>query len=131
MNNKLTHFAIYVDDIARASAFYNNVFGWATNSYGPPDFLQLKTNDSDNGELIGALQDRKYSSVKEKVIGFECSIGVDNVDKVANSVIEAGGEILIPKTEIPYVGCLIKFKDTEGNLVCAIQYQDHINEQMK
>lgn len=28
----------------------------------------------------------------------------------------------MPVTEIPYVGKLFKFLDTEGNLLCAIQY---------
>lgn len=129
--NKLTHFAIYVEDIERASSFYNKVFGWATSSYGPSDFLQLKSDSSDDGELIGALQDRKYSPVSEKVIGFECSISVDNIDETADIVTKSGGKILMPKMEIPHVGSLIKFSDTEGNIVCAIQYQDHIKEHMK
>jgi len=32
-----------------------------------------------------------------------------------------GGQILMPKTAIPYVGWITKFLDTEGNLICAMQ----------
>lgn len=128
MDNKLSHVAIFTEDIGRAKSFYNKVFKWDFSSYGPDDFAQINTDD---GQLIGALQDRKYQLTNEKVIGFECSISVANVDEIATQVGEAGGEVLMPKTEIPNVGWLIKFKDTEGNIVCAMQYQDHIREAMK
>jgi len=34
---------------------------------------------------------------------------------------------VLPKTEIPSVGWIIKFLDTEENLVCAMEY--HKNRQ--
>jgi len=124
MKNKLTHFAIYIDDIDRAKKFYSKLFGWDFNSYGPSDFLQIKTGESEGAELIGALQARKYSPIEDKIIGFECSIEVVNLDETVESVIENGGKILMQKTAIPYVGWLSKFLDTENNIVCAIQYDD-------
>lgn len=131
MDNKLSHFAIFIDDIDRAKAFYSKVFEWGFESYGPADFVQIKSNTGESGQLMGALQDRKYQMTEEKVIGFECSINVDDVDAIAELVTSSGGEILMSKTEIPYVGSLIKFKDTEGNIVCAMQYQEHIRAAMK
>lgn len=122
MENALTHFAIYIDDLERASNFYTHVFNWGVRSFGAPDFLQITSGNNSDGPPIGALQHRKYSPVEEKVIGFECSISVENVDAVAEKIQAAGGEIVLPKTEIPGVGFVIKFRDTEGNLVCAMQY---------
>ncbi|MEI9809848.1 MAG: VOC family protein [Bacteroidota bacterium] len=43
MKNKLTHFAIHIDDIDRAKDFYSNVFEWGFASYGPTDFLQIQS----------------------------------------------------------------------------------------
>jgi len=122
MSNKLTHFAIHIDDIERAKNFYEGVFDWGFNSYGQEDFLQIKADKSDNGELIGALQARKYSPISEKVIGLECSIGVENIDDIIEKVKSNAGQVLMPKTTIPYVGYIAKFLDTEGNLICGIQY---------
>lgn len=122
MNNKLTHFAIHTDDIDRAKKFYGEVFNWAFNSYGQDDFMQIKTNASEEGELIGAIQSRKYSPLPEKIIGLECSIGVENIDDIIEKVKAHGGQILMPKTLIPSVGWVAKFLDTEGNLICGIQY---------
>ena len=38
----LRHFAINADDVPRAKAFYEKVFGWNFNPWGPPDFYQVK-----------------------------------------------------------------------------------------
>lgn len=124
MKNKLTHFAVYTDDIERAKDFYNQVFDWGFNSYGQSDFLQIKDDKTGKGELIGALQSRKYSPVPDKIIGLECSISVENIDTVIEKIKQNGGKILMEKTAIPYVGWIAKFLDTEGNLLCAIQYDD-------
>ncbi len=121
MKNKMTHFAIHIDDMDRAKNFYEGVFDWGFASYGPPDFLQIKADQTDSGELIGALQSRKYSPVKEKIIGLECTVSVESVDEIIKRVEDKGGQILMPKTAIPYVGWITKFLDTEGNLVCAMQ----------
>ena len=117
----MTHFAIHIDDIERAKNFYGEVFEWGFASYGPQDFLQIKADKTENGELIGALQSRQYSPLKEKIIGLECTITVENVDEIIQRVKNNGGQILMPKTAIPYVGWITKFLDTEGNLVCAMQ----------
>lgn len=124
MGNKLTHFAIYTDNIERAKKFYDSVFDWGFNAYGQEDFLQVKVDKSANGELIGALQSRKYSPVPEKIIGLECTIAVENIDEIIEKVKRNGGQVLMPKTTIPYVGYIAKFLDTEGNLICAMQYDN-------
>lgn len=125
MKNKLTHFAIHIDDIERAKNFYDQVFDWGFHSYGQSDFLQIKADKTENGELIGALQSRKYSPVPEKLVGLECTIGVESVDAIVQKVTSNGGKMVMPKTAIPYVGWIAKFLDTEGNLVCAMQYDSN------
>ena len=124
MKNKITHFAVHIDDIEYAKKFYDGVFDWGFNSYGPNDFLQIKADKSENGELIGAMQSRKYSPVADKIIGLECTIGVEHIDDIIEKVKRNGGQVLMTKTPIPSVGWIAKFLDTEGNLICAMQY-DH------
>jgi len=121
MKNKITHFAIHTDNIERSKSFYEHVFDWGFTAYGPPDFFQIRADQTENSEPIGALQARTYSPVKEKVIGLECTVTVKSVDEIIKRVQNNGGEILMPKTAIPYVGWITKFLDTEGNLLCAMQ----------
>lgn len=120
----MTHFAIHTDNIERAKKFYDGVFEWGFSSYGQSDFLQIKADKTENGELIGAMQSRKYSPVTEKIIGLECTIGVESIDEIIEKVKSNGGQVLMPKTAIPYVGWISKFLDTEGNLICAMQYDN-------
>ena len=124
MKNKLIHFAIHTDDIHRAWTFYGQVFGWGFNAYGPSDFLQIKTDKTEKSELIGALQSRKSSPVSGRLIGLECTIGVENIDEIVELVKKNNGQVLMQKTAIPYVGWIAKFLDTEGNLICAMQYDN-------
>ncbi|MCC1484373.1 VOC family protein [Winogradskyella immobilis] len=126
MKHKPVHFAIYIDDMDRAKTFYSNLFGWNYNNYGPDDFLQIKDSDTNDAQLIGALQSRKYSPIAEKINGFECSIETENIDELILKIKNNNGEIVMPKTEIPHVGWLVKFLDTEGNILCAIQYHKRV-----
>ncbi len=124
MTHKMTHFAIHIDDMERAKQFYEEVFDWGFTTYGPSDFAQIKADRTGNGELIGALQSRAYSPVPEKIIGLECTVAVESVAEIVKKVVSSGGQILMPQTEIPHVGWITKFLDTEGNLVCAMEYHN-------
>ena len=125
MINRLKHFAIYIDNMDRAKTFYSNLFNWEFNSFGPEDFLQIKDSNKKDAELIGALQSRKYSPLDNNIIGFECSFAVVDIDDIIKRITDNKGTIVMPKTEIPYVGWLVKFLDTEGNILCAVQYFDN------
>ncbi len=122
--NKLTHFAVYTDDIERAAAFYQSVFSWQIQSVGQQGFMQISHTDNLE-QPIGALQDRMYSPLLEKVNGLECSIEVADIGETQKAVERAGGKVVMPVVEIPGVGKLFKFTDTEGNLLCVIQYVLH------
>jgi predicted enzyme related to lactoylglutathione lyase len=122
MPDALVHFAIHADDVSRAEDFYRRVFKWSFQRYGPPDFVQVKDENGGDLPVRGAIQSRKYNVLGSNVLGFECSVQVDDLDATAKAVENAGGKILMGRTAIPGVGWIIKFQDSEGNLVCAITY---------
>jgi len=120
--NPVLHFNIYADDVERARTFYESVFGWSFTPWGPPDFYLIRTGDEGIG---GALA--KRMEVKEPGtagIGYECTVGVEDVDAIGVSIDKHGGRVTMPKFEIPTVGWLIRFVDTEGNVACAMRYHD-------
>jgi predicted enzyme related to lactoylglutathione lyase len=122
--NHLAHFAVHANDLARAQAFYGKVFGWQFEPWGPPGFFIIKTGEPEKGKAIqGALHQRIEPVTGKEMIGFECSIAVDDIDATLAAVQKNGGTIIMPKATIPTVGTLIKFLDPEGNFVCAIQYE--------
>ena len=124
MTNQLSHFAIHADDLDRARQFYGGVFGWTFQGFGGgpmTDFCQIKDAAGTLLKPLGAMQSRKFNPAPQPVIGFECSITVDDVDTIARAAEANGGKIVMKKAPIPGVGWIVKFLDTEGNLVCAVQ----------
>ncbi len=115
----LRHFAINADDVQRAKRFYEGVFGWTFNPWGPPDFYQ--TRDAAAG-VSGALQKRRELVPGAVMRGFEATLGVEDIDATIAAVEAAGGKIVMPPYRIEGVGELIYFEDTEGNLVGAMKY---------
>ncbi len=122
MANNVKHFAINAGDIARARRFYERVFGWKITPGGPPDFFQIETGDARDPGVKGALQKRRELVPGKRMIGYECSISVADVDKVAAAVKASGGKILMERTTIRTVGHLVFFEDSEGNVAGAMQY---------
>lgn len=119
MPNPLCHFAIHADDCQRALAFYQGVFGWRIEPWGPPGFWRILT---DQPGVEGALHKRLEPLSGTGMRGFECSISVNDVAKTTELIQKQGGKIVAPGYLIQGVGTVLKFQDTEGNHVSAIQY---------
>ncbi|HEX4351914.1 MAG TPA: VOC family protein [Polyangiales bacterium] len=119
---RLAHFSINADDVARARRFYERVFGWNFVAWGPPDFYQIQTRDGATPGPFGALQRRRDLIAGERTNGFECTISVASIDETAAAVAAAGGTVLLAKSVIMGVGSLMFFRDTEGNVFGAMEY---------
>jgi predicted enzyme related to lactoylglutathione lyase len=120
--NNLSFFAVHADDVGRAQRFYEKAFGWKFEPWGPPDFNLISTGTKSDPGIGGALHKRHELVPGQRTIGYECSISVADIDAAAKAIVRAGGTILLEKFEIPTVGWLIKFRDTEGNVAGAVQY---------
>jgi predicted enzyme related to lactoylglutathione lyase len=118
----LSHFAINADDVPATRRFYENVFGWQFNAYGPPNFYQIRPPQG--GDVIGAIQQRRELVPGQPTVGFECTVAVPDVDAVIAAVTVNGGRILMDKMTIPGVGDLVFFADPSGNVAGAMRY-DH------
>ena len=125
-SNNVVHFAIHANEVSRAKSFYENVFAWQFEEWGPPDFYLIRTGTSENRGIRGALQKRTDELSGTGTMGFECSISVADLHATIVSIEAHGGTIVVKEVEIPTVGRLIKFADTEGNLACAIQYNEGV-----
>lgn len=119
MSATLRHFAINADDVGRARTFYESVFGWRFDAWGPPGFYQIK--NAGQG-LLGALQERRELVPGVRVAAYETSMGVVDLRATMAAVEAGGGRIVMQPYRIEGVGELIYFEDTEGNLVGAMQY---------
>ena len=111
--NRVVHFEFSADEPERASEFYRKVFGWEIAKWeGPVDYWPVKTGEEGEPGINGGIKDRPEPGITTVV-----TIEVESVDDVLEKVVASGGEILMPKTEIPGVGFHAYFRDTEGNTV--------------
>ncbi|MCU0634088.1 MAG: VOC family protein [Gemmatimonadaceae bacterium] len=119
--NSIAHFAINADDTDRARRFYERVFGWRFQSWGPPGFWMIERADGGPPGVLGSLQGRRDLG-DARLNAFEVTIAVSDAHATAERIAANGGTILMPPTVIPTVGTLCWFRDAEGNVAGIMQY---------
>jgi uncharacterized protein len=124
MPSNLASFALHVDDVDRARRFYEAVFGWEFEPWGPPGFYLIHTGPDDDPGIQGLMHARSEPRTGTGRSGVEPTFAVDDLDAVAAAVEEHGGKIVFPPSAIPTVGTLLRFLDPEGNDIGAMRY-DH------
>lgn len=123
-NYGVVHFAIEADDVDRARAFYEGVFGWRFEAWGPPGFYRALSGTAEVPGIEGALYARTVPRRgDDAMVGYRCTIGVPDLDATTQAVVANGATIRTERSTIPGVGSLIEFADPEGNIVCAMQYE--------
>jgi predicted enzyme related to lactoylglutathione lyase len=121
---RVIHFEIHAADPDRAERFYSGVFGWNAQHYGGPmDYRLLTTGPDDDTGINGAILRRQGPGPEDAppVSAYVCVIQVDSIDDIERAVPAAGGEQVVDRMEVPEVGQLAYFKDTEGNIFGALQ----------
>ncbi|MDY7396385.1 VOC family protein [Aureibaculum sp. 2210JD6-5] len=117
--NSVVWFEIYVNNMDRATKFYETVFDIKLESLPNPtdDPMEMKTfpGDMENHGSNGALV---------KMEGFEAGgngtlvyFGSKDCTTEESRVEKAGGKIVKPKMSIGEYGFITLFFDTEGNMV--------------
>jgi uncharacterized protein len=120
---RVVHFEIHCADVDRAERFYRDVFGWNIQRWegGPFDYRLVTTGPGHEPGIDGALVERRGKIDGEAVIAYVNTIGVNDLAEVERRVAEGGGSVVVERNEIPCVGHLTYFKDTEGNIFGALQ----------
>ena len=123
MANNLSFFSIHADDLDRARRFYERVFGWRFEPWGPPGFYLIHTGDAPSPGILGSLSNRREPLTGTGMRGYECTISVGDIDETIRAVEANGGQTIMAKFHIPTVGHGFYFRDTEGNHAGAMQYE--------
>ena len=120
--NNLSHFAIECDDVERAKRFYEAVFGWRIQAWGPPDYYQIFTGTAEQPGILGDLRTRREPLAGTGCRGFEATINVASLADIMAAVEANGGRIVSKPYRIEGVGDLAYFEDTEGNRAGLMQF---------
>ncbi len=120
MKNAISWFEIPANDLARATTFYETIFGV---SLIPMDMDNIRMRmfplDDMMNDVGGAVVDsggfHRPSLTDGPLIYLN---GNPDLQNVLDKVEAAGGKIMVPKTEIsPDYGFMAVFIDTEGNRI--------------
>lgn len=121
--DKVVHFEIPVDNLARAKEFYGSLFGWQLEDYpmaGGMKYTGIITTPVDEktrmpkepGAINGGMMQRTQD-VRVPVV----AINVSSVDQYVKKAETAGGKVVMPKVEIPGMGFYAYINDSEGNVI--------------
>jgi len=119
----MSRFAINADNVPRARDFYQKVFEWEFEPWGPPNFYLIKTADPPPTLSGGLLQERRELVPGSRMIGFECTFVVDSIDETIRRIESNGGKMVTEKFRIPTVCTVAYFQDTEGNVAAVSELE--------
>lgn len=108
MANHLCHFELMVSDPEKTKQFYGKVFDWT-----------FKTDESMQGyTMIDAGKDPGGGMMKKPDTAPHHALTVyfwvDSIDDTMAKVSESGGQVIVPKMEIPDMGWWGLFADPDG-----------------
>jgi predicted enzyme related to lactoylglutathione lyase len=116
MMNPVGFFEIPVNDMARATVFYNAVFGveFEFNHIDGNEMAFFPTDENQFG-ISGALS--KGTSYTPSKQGTRIYFSVISIEEALSKEEQSNGKTLYPKTSIGELGWVAEFEDSEGNCI--------------
>ena len=119
MDHTIVHFEIPAENLEKLKKFYSDLFGWKIEKmpggmeyYGiqtvPVDEKGMPMRPGVNGGMM------KRERPEHKPVNY---ISVESVDEYSKKVVQLGGQIIVPKMEIPGMGWWALASDPDGNQI--------------
>lgn len=128
MSAAIVHFEIHVADVDRAQRFYSAVFDWKIEKYQGTEYYGVWTGRSKypNGSVVGMdgglrLRTGEGPDHHAAVNSFLCTVEVESIDSVLETVERSAGVVLEPKHALPGVGWQAVCTDPDGNRFSLMQ----------
>ncbi|HLN22237.1 MAG TPA: VOC family protein [Bacteroidales bacterium] len=125
--NPVVHFELPAEDKKRMADFYSEAFSWEPHFLGEEmgNYVTVSTAETDKDGMIqqkGAINGGFYMKNPDSPVnGTNLVIAVEDINEHMNIIRNAGGEVLGEPVNIPGVGALVYFRDTEGNTCSILQ----------
>lgn len=105
---KFVHVEIPATKSADAAKFYKELFGWEIQHDEAMDYTMFDTGDLGGGFSLVGQNGTKPGDVL-------LYLDSEDIDADLKAIAAAGGEVVMPKSEIPTIGWFAVFKDPTGN----------------
>lgn len=121
--SRVVHFEFPSTDAAASRKFYENVFGWEFSEYsGASDYLLVATGEPGTPGINGAI-----GGAANELKATVNTVDVDDLDETIRKVLANGGQVIMPKGEVPGVGWVAYAKEPGGNVFGMFQYLPGFN----
>jgi predicted enzyme related to lactoylglutathione lyase len=115
--NRVVHFEVPTNHSEKSRKFYENVLGWKLTKWeGPVDYWLITTGDQEIRGIDGGL-----GGAANEFHGTVNTVEVEDLDETLRKVMSNGGNIIMPKDEIPGVGWLAYIQEPGGAYLGLIQ----------
>ncbi len=114
---RVVHFEVPTTDAAASSKFYENVLGWKLNKWeGPMEYYLISTGEPGTPGIDGGL-----GGAANEFNATVNTVDVADLDETLQLVLANGGQIIMPKDEIPGVGWLAYIREPGGAVLGLMQ----------
>ena len=103
-------YELMTGDVPAAAAFYSGVVGWQADR-SDPQYTLLKIGDAQVAGMMETPAELKAMGVPPAWSGY---VAVDDVDATEARVLQLGGKVLRPASDIPEVGRFAVVADPQG-----------------
>ena len=112
MGQPVVHWELWSKEPEKISEFYGKVFGWDIQHV--PDLNYRMVETGGEGGINGGIMKPQEGPWPGNMAFY---VAVDNLDSYAKKIKDAGGKMIVEKQEIPGMGYLSLFSDTEGRVL--------------
>ena len=118
--SRVVHFEIQADDVERAKAFYGAALDWEFQDYSGATgtvYWGVITGPEDEPGINGGLLQRPASTPGpgQGTNAYVCTMQVDDYDTTEKRILDAGGQVALPKMALTGMAWQGYYLDTEGN----------------
>jgi predicted enzyme related to lactoylglutathione lyase len=117
LDHTIVHFEIPANDVEKTRKFYQDLFGWKIEKVPNMEYFMVETVPMDEkGNLLrpglnGGLYKREMP--QQHALNY---INVESVEEYSKKVVALGGQVVVPKTEIPGMGWFAIALDPDENV---------------
>jgi predicted enzyme related to lactoylglutathione lyase len=109
--SRFVWYELMTTDVRAAAAFYSEVVGWRAD-HSDPQYTLLKVGDAQVAGMMETPAELKAIGAPSAWSGY---VMVDDVDATEARILQLGGKVLRPGSDIPEVGRFAVVADPQGS----------------
>lgn len=112
MGQPVVHFELWSKNPAKISEFYSKVFGWNINHIPEMNYHMVETGGE--GGINGGIMQPDDGPWPGNMAMY---MQVDDLAPYRKKIVEAGGKVVVEKMDVPGMGSICLFEDTDGRVL--------------